>query len=89
MATKIVEMAGTKWGALTIIGKSPVQTNKHGLVMWRGVCKCGKEVDVAGAWIRSGRVRSCGCLRVLHVRRARCRKRGLDIASEIDDPDFI
>ena len=35
---------------------------KNGRVYWHCKCKCGNETDVRGDSLRSGHIRSCGCL---------------------------
>ena len=57
------EMAGQKFGRLTVIKR--VGSNKRGDATWLCNCKCGKRAVLVGAHLRSGRVKSCGCLLAL------------------------
>lgn len=54
------DISGEKFGLLTAI--EPVGTNKYHKVMWKCVCECGKETVAVGCDLRSGTVKSCGCL---------------------------
>lgn len=57
--TKKDEM-GQRYGRLVVI--SDLETGKGGHAMWLCRCDCGNETDAAGVDLRSGNVRSCGCL---------------------------
>ena len=54
------DITGEKFGRLIAI--EPVGANRFHKVMWRCICECGKETVVVGSDLRSGAVRSCGCL---------------------------
>lgn len=54
------DIKGMKFGRLIAI--EPVGKNKHNKFLWRCVCDCGKETVVVGSSLRSGIVKSCGCL---------------------------
>jgi 5-methylcytosine-specific restriction endonuclease McrA len=57
---KQVEMIGKRFGRLVAIK----QTGKdHKGFRYLFACDCGKEIESRGALIRSGRTRSCGCLK--------------------------
>lgn len=43
--------------------------NKHGKLLWRVRCDCGKEVVKIASAVRIGRTRSCGCLARSGLRR--------------------
>ena len=68
---QIINEAGKKYGRLTVI--KYVGNNKYGRALWACECDCGNEKAVLGADLRSGKVRSCGCLeqenRVLMARK--------------------
>lgn len=49
-------MTGQRFGRLTVICKDSTPR------MWKCLCDCGKESCVTGSNLRSGSVRSCGCL---------------------------
>lgn len=51
---------GVRFGRLVAI--EPVGSNRHHKVLWRCLCDCGKEAIVVGSALRSGIVKSCGCL---------------------------
>ena len=56
-----VNIAGQRFTRLTAIEPAGV---KRGLIAWRCRCDCGREVVVAGACLRKGNTKSCGCLKV-------------------------
>lgn len=58
--TKVTDMAGQHYGRLTVIEREG--STKQGKALWRCLCDCGNEIIVRGAHIRSGSVKSCGCL---------------------------
>lgn len=59
MAKKI-EMIGKKFGRLTVIQLSKIGIDRES--HWECVCECGEKTIVRGYHLRSGRVKSCGCL---------------------------
>jgi hypothetical protein len=58
-----VEMVGKKFGRMTVLGLAP-KPKPSSQTVWRCRCDCGKEVIVLGSSLRSGRTKSCGCLRI-------------------------
>lgn len=57
---KPVELApGTRFGKLTVL--SPVSTRSNRKRMWLVRCDCGKEVEVVGSLLKSGKRSTCGC----------------------------
>ena len=52
-------MIGLKFSRLTVIERNNKPRGRHYLCL----CDCGKEVVVLGALLRSGGIKSCGCLR--------------------------
>lgn len=56
-----IELSGKTFGWLTVIG--PSEKPARGSLKWRCICQCGKEKAIAGAHLRGGAIRSCGCLR--------------------------
>lgn len=59
MGAKINEI-GNVYGYLTVIDKAP---SKNGRAMWLCKCKCGNTCEVSGKLLRSGKTKSCGCLK--------------------------
>ena len=57
------DLTGERFSRLTAIEK--VGKNKSGRIMWKCRCDCGKEVIVAGSYLKNGITRSCGCLRAI------------------------
>ena len=57
-----IDLEGLKFGRLTVVSFS--QTDRSGRGHWICLCSCGNASIVLGSQLRSGRKRSCGCLRV-------------------------
>jgi hypothetical protein len=56
---KILDMAGQKFGRLTVIEFSRKNVHRH--AYWVCECECGNKVDVNASHLKSGHTRSCGC----------------------------
>lgn len=54
------DLTGMKFGRLTVLERA---ANKGKKTAWRCKCDCGNSCVVAGNNLRSGEVKSCGCLR--------------------------
>ena len=59
--SEIKDMTGLKFERLTIISRA--ENNKRGRAMWNCLCDCGKTKKIIGVTLRSGRSKSCGCIR--------------------------
>ena len=57
---KFNDLTGKKIGRLTVLYR--VGNNAHNKVMWHCRCDCGKEKDIIGSLLNTGRTKSCGCL---------------------------
>ncbi len=57
----VVPMEGKKFGKLHVVERAIVDVGDRG-AWWRCACDCGGEVVALGKRIRSGAIRSCGCL---------------------------
>lgn len=73
MAPKRTNLIGNKYGRLIVIGFSHVSNIGHG--NWHVRCVCGKNKVVKSGHLRSGKTRSCGCLRGEDHGRARAKPR--------------
>lgn len=62
MGRKIVDIAGRKFGHLTVLKCLGVGGSRN-LAMWECECDCGNIVEVCGAELRNGTRKSCGCSR--------------------------
>lgn len=54
------DLSGQRFKRLTAI--APTGEKRWGVYLWRCVCECGSEIIAASNSLRSGTVRSCGCL---------------------------
>lgn len=52
-------MIGKKFTKLTVI--EFVGKNKHGKLIWKCKCDCGKIIETLGVYLRNGDTNSCGC----------------------------
>lgn len=56
---KALDLIGQKFGRLTVIER---QESRQGRSMWLCQCECGKQKIVSSSHLKSGAVKSCGCL---------------------------
>lgn len=62
MGRKADDIIGRRFGRLIVIDRR--QKNAKGrFAVWNCKCDCGTEWAAAGRHLKSGAVRSCGCLR--------------------------
>ena len=61
--SKIVDINGEKFGRLTVVNLHSQDIKDH-RARWKCLCECGNTTLVYGSNLRSGGVKSCGCLRV-------------------------
>ena len=58
---KIKDLTGQRFGRLTVKGFS--QKDRHNKGHWVCLCDCGNVVDVETHQLKSGKTKSCGCLK--------------------------
>lgn len=74
MNNKFVDLTGQKFGRLTVLSRC--EENNRGYAQWLCKCDCGNTKIVRTDLLKSGRVRSCGCIaREIHSKK--CRELGL------------
>ena len=56
----IRDLRGLRFGRLTAI--EPTPQRRHGGIVWRCMCDCGKEALVGAGPLYAKEIRSCGCL---------------------------
>ena len=56
---KFIDLTNKKFGRLTVLKKSCVKNKK---IYWYCLCECGNIKEVAGTHLKSGLIKSCGCL---------------------------
>lgn len=71
--SKIKDLTGLKFGRLTVISKSDERGNK-GQIKWDCVCECGNYHTVTGESLRSGKSKSCGCLKKEFIEKNKFKK---------------
>lgn len=57
---EIIDLTGIKFGMLSVLKQSG--RDKYGKILWKCQCDCGNIKDCVGNNLRSGNLRSCGCL---------------------------
>ena len=58
--TALIDITGNRYGKLTVVCRA--ENAPKGISRWECKCDCGKVVIVRGNNLRSGAVKSCGCL---------------------------
>ncbi len=58
-----LDMTGSRFGRLSITGYRREKRLGRSTVVWIGKCDCGGAVEALGQDLRTGKTRSCGCLR--------------------------
>lgn len=58
-ATKTISLLGQRFGSLVITAYAGSRKNR---AVWRCRCDCGQEAEYAGATLRKGNAKSCGCM---------------------------
>lgn len=59
---------GDRYGMLTVVAR--VQNGPRRQVRYLCACDCGNQLEVVAASLRTGKTRSCGCLRRARMRAA-------------------
>ena len=57
--TKIIDLTGQKFGKLTVIKFG----GRNKVTLWECQCDCGNIKTISGKNLKSGQIKSCGCLR--------------------------
>lgn len=65
-STRFIDLSGQRFDRLLVI-KRVLNKKKHTIYLCE--CSCGKKTDVSSAHLKSGKIRSCGCLRIEKNRR--------------------
>lgn len=65
---KAKDLTGQQFGLLKAI--EPTDKRNHSYVVWRCICDCGNEVEVASSQLLLHHVLSCGCLGLQYIQRA-------------------
>lgn len=65
---KASDLAGQVFGRLRVIERAGSTERTPRRPLWRCRCACGAESVVLAASLRTGRTRSCGCLRAEFAR---------------------
>lgn len=76
---KFIDLTGQRFERLTVI-QLPSQQNKRNL-MWECQCDCGNKSKVSTGNLKSGHIKSCGCLQK-DITSARSKKHGQSTSSE-------
>jgi hypothetical protein len=66
LGSTAIDMKGMRMGQLVVIGQSGVERRK-GEIVWLCQCDCGQSTKVKGTRLRTGKTKSCGCLRSAQI----------------------
>lgn len=85
MAT-LMDLTGRRFGYLLVVKVARTRSGPHR--NWVCYCACGRETEVSGFCLRTGRTRSCGCLsktmqRLAVTKHGMCRAREYNSWSEM------
>lgn len=58
--SRFIDLTGNKYGRLTVIDRA--ENSKDGRARWNCICDCGNATIVAARNLKSGSVKSCGCM---------------------------
>lgn len=69
MGRPVIDLTGCKFGKLTVIARDGKASD--GKATWLCSCDCGKTAVVRGGDLKSGRIKSCGCLvkEIMHTQK--------------------
>lgn len=62
---KFIDLTGQKFGLLTVLKRH--SASRNGSIKWECLCECGNKTIVRGDGLKSGHVKSCGCLQIKAV----------------------
>jgi len=57
--SRFIDLTGNKYNFLTVISRAE---SKNGKAYWNCICDCGNTTVVSGSNLKTGGVKSCGCL---------------------------
>jgi hypothetical protein len=60
-------LKGMRFGMLTALCEGPALPSTNSSPSWYCRCDCGGETYVSAGHLRSGNVKSCGCMRKRHM----------------------
>ena len=59
--SKLIDLTGKRYGNLVVMER--LENESGGITKWKCLCDCGNYTIVRGRNLKSGAVKSCGCLR--------------------------
>jgi len=62
---RVERLEGQRFNKLTVLAEAG--RGKHGEVLWKCLCDCGKETIVGAKELRKSEIKSCGCIRVMRI----------------------
>lgn len=69
-----IDETGKVYGKLKVLSVIPKTPGQRGAYKWLCQCECGNKTEVSGTLLRSGKTKSCGCLRNEKMREAKTKQ---------------
>ncbi len=77
------DLTGRTFGYLTAL--APTEQRHHKYVVWRCVCKCGRETEIPSGMLLGGHTTSCGCLRPEILQHNNRYEEGTDLRQSLEE----
>lgn len=59
--SRFIDITGNRYGKLFVVER--LENTQRGVTVWKCLCDCGNYTTVRGSNLKSGAVKSCGCLK--------------------------
>lgn len=79
---RILNITGQKFNFLTALEKTD-KRDKNGLVIWKFLCDCGNICEFAASKVKTGNIKSCGCMKSVGLRKYNENNKTLKIGDKI------
>lgn len=78
--SKFIDIMGKTFGKLTVISR--MSNDARGNAVWNCTCECGNTTNVRGSDLRTGNVKSCGCLHKENTRAVKKKNNIYDLSGD-------
>ncbi len=77
------DLAGKTFGYLTVL--EATEKRHHRYVLWKCMCKCGREIEVPSAMLLGGHTTSCGCLNIEILQHCNRYEEGTELRQALEE----